>query len=602
MPVSEHLKEQVANLPDVPGVYRYFDKAGHLIYVGKAKSLKKRVSSYFSKSYNQWDRKTARLVSQIERVEFTVVDTEYDALLLENSLIKQHQPKYNVMLKDDKSYPFIVITHERFPKIFSTRRVVPGLGQYFGPYASVRTINALLELIHKLFTFRTCSLQLSKENIENEKFKVCLEYHLGNCKGPCENKQTEENYLEEIEQARQILKGRLGIAKQFFKQQMHDWAAQLEFEKAQWAKQKLERIEQFQADSVMVNPELGDLDVFAMSEHENSVFVNYLQVVEGNVCNTFTIELQRRLDESAEELLVLAMIELRQKFMSNHSLIVCNLPVEFPQPGIEVHVPQRGDKRKLLELSLKNALFFKKEKINKAIEMGAETRSDRLLARMQSDLRLSHLPKRIECFDNSNIQGTNPVAAMVCFLDGKPAKKEYRHFHIKTVVGPDDFASMFEIVTRRYKRRLEEKEPLPDLIVIDGGKGQLGMACEALKQLGIYGEVPIIGIAKRLEEIYYPDDPIPLHLEKKSETLRVIQHIRDEAHRFAITFHRDTRSKKSLQTALSGVKGLGPKTLNLVYKNFKSAQSISPDDGPKLEELIGKAKTEILLKYLFGND
>jgi len=602
MPIAEHLKDQVSNLPDLPGVYKYFDKSSQLIYVGKAKSLKKRVSSYFTKGYSQWDRKTARLVSQIERLEFTVVDSEYDALLLENSLIKQHQPKYNVMLKDDKSYPFIVITNERFPKIYSTRRVIPGHGQYFGPYASVRTINALLELIHNLFTFRTCSLNLSKANIDSGKFKICLEYHLGNCKGPCENRQTEEDYMLEVEQTRLILKGRLGIAKQFFKKQMNTWAEALEFEKAQWAKQKLERIEQYQSDSVMVNPELGDLDVFTITEHENAAFVNYLQVVEGNVCNTFTVELQRKLEETQEELLLMAMVELRRKFMSDHSEILCNMELEFPQPGITVFVPQRGDKRRLLELSLKNVLFYKKEKISRAIEQNNESRSDRLLARMQNDLKIKNPPKRIECFDNSNIQGTNPVAAMVCFIDGKPAKKEYRHYHIKTVVGSDDFASMFEIVSRRYKRRLDEKETLPDLIVIDGGKGQLGMACEALKGLGIYGQVPIIGIAKRLEEIYYPEDPVPLHLDKKSETLRVIQHIRDEAHRFAITFHRDTRSKKGLETALSGVKGLGPKALSLIYKNFKSAQSITLADKPKLEELLGKAKADILLNYLFEKE
>lgn len=580
----------------MPGVYKYFSKEGELIYVGKAKNLKKRVSSYFTKTFN--DRKTARLVSLIARIEFTLVDTEFDALLLENGLIKQHQPRYNINLKDDKTYPYLLITNDRFPKIFPTRKRILERGNYYGPFASVRMMKALLELFKKVFTFRSCNLSLSKENIANQKFKVCLEYHLGNCKGPCVGLQTEADYLEEIEQARQIIKGKTGPAIRYFREKMLQHAGNLEFEKAQMVKQKLDLVEQWQNHSVIVNPDMEDADVLAIVRHEEEVFINYMAVSEGVIAQTHTFEFKQKLAESDGDMIGHAVVASREIFDSKAKILITNTDLDFEIPGVSVQVPQKGDKKKLLDLALKNVLFHKKEKITRHIESQSETRTDRILNTMQSDLRLNRQPKRLECFDNSNIQGKHPVSAMVCFIDAQPARKEYRHFNVKTVEGPNDFATMYEAVFRRYKRQLEENQPLPDLILIDGGKGQLSAACDALRDLGIYGQIPIIGIAKRLEELFFPDDPYPLYLDKKSETLKVLQRARDEAHRFGITFHRNKRSKAGLKTALDSIPGLGSKSVEYIYKRFKSLAQITEADFPEIEKELGKRRAAILKEYL----
>ena len=584
------------NIPDLPGVYKYFNSEGELIYVGKAKNLKKRVSSYFTKTFT--DRKTARLVSLVAKIEYTIVDSEFDALLLENSLIKQNQPRYNINLKDDKSYPYLIITKERFPKIYPTRKRIGDKGNYYGPFASVRTMRALLELFKKTFTFRNCNLALSKENIDKQKFKVCLEFHLGNCKGPCIGLQEEKEYLEEIEQARQIIKGKTGPAVRYFKEKMAFYADILEFEKAQSIKLKLELIENWQSHTIIVSPDMPDVDVLALVSHEDEVYINFMAVSEGAINLTHTFEFKRKLNEPDADLIGYAIVAIREIFESKAKELVSNVDLDFEIPGVSITIPQRGDKKKLLELALKNVLYFKKEKVTRAIEAQSENRTERILNKMQMDLKLTRQPKRIECFDNSNIQGTNAVSAMVCFVDAAPAKKEYRHFNVKTVVGPDDFATMYEVVTRRYKRQLEENQALPDLILIDGGKGQLSAACDALRDLGIYGQIPIIGIAKRLEELFYPEDPYPLYLEKKSETLKVLQRARDEAHRFGITFHRNKRSKASLTTALESVPGFGKKSVEFIYKRFKSISQIKEEDRPEIEKEIGKARALTLFNYI----
>jgi len=584
------------NLPELPGVYKYFNTEGTLIYVGKAKNLKKRVSSYFNKTLT--DRKTARLVSQISNIEYTLVDNEFDALLLENSLIKQHQPRYNINLKDDKTYPYLIITKERFPKIYPTRRRIAEKGNYYGPFASIRLMRAFLELFKKVFTFRSCNLALSVENINKQKFKVCLEYHLGNCKGPCVGFQEEKEYLEEIEQARQIIKGKTGLAKQYFREKMLHFASELQFEKAQRAKERLELIENWQNSSVIVNPDMDDMDVYTLSRQEDDAYINFMAVSEGSISQTHTFEFKSKLEENDSDLVGHAIVLAREIFDSKAKTLISNVELDFEIPDVQCQVPQRGDKKKLLDLSLKNVLFFRKEKISRNIEAQSENRTERILNKMQSDLRLDRQPKRIECFDNSNIQGTNPVSAMVCFIDAAPAKKEYRHFNVKTVLGPDDFATMFEVVNRRYTRMLEEGQSLPDLILIDGGKGQLSAACDALKNLGIYGRIPIIGIAKRLEELYYPEDPYPLHLDKKSETLKVLQRARDEAHRFGITFHRSKRSKASLKTALESVPGLGNKSVDFIYRKYQSLTQIREEHREEIEKEIGKSRSNALFTFL----
>lgn len=583
--------DEVLQLPEDPGVYKYFNKEKELIYVGKAKNIKKRVASYFTKSLGV-NRKTLRMVSEIKTIEFTLVNSEFDALLLENNLIKKFQPKYNILLRDDKTYPYICVTREPFPRIFATRKMIKSQGFYYGPFASVRAMNAVLELIRKLYTIRTCSLLLSKENIRNQKFKVCLEYHIGNCQGPCEGKQEESDYLSDIEQAQHILKGNLSLPREYFKVRMQQAAADLAFEKAQFFKEKLEMLENFQSKSLVVNPKIDEVDVFTIVSDEKTAFVNFLKIKEGTINITKTVEVKKRLEESEEEILSLAIVELRDRFGSLTKEIITNIPVSFDTDQIECYVPKIGDKKKLIELSLKNARFFQVEKYKQ--QASVQDRNVRVLARLQADLSLKELPDHIECFDNSNLQGTNPVASMVCFKNGRPSKKDYRKFSIKTVVGPDDFASMHEIVTRRYKRVMEENEPLPKLIVIDGGKGQLNAAVQALKEIGVYGKVPIIGIAKRLEEIYFPGDQYPLHIEKKSEALRLVQHIRDEAHRFAITFHRQKRSKAAITTALDGIEGIGTKTKDILLAHFGSTRAVFEASIEELSALVGEKRAHIL--------
>lgn len=595
MQVPFYTIEEYNLLPDQPGIYKYFNEDQELIYVGKAKSLKKRVASYFVKG-SGLNHKTRKMVREIKRIEITLVNSEFDALLLENNIIKKNQPKYNILLKDDKTYPYLVLTKENFPRIFPTRRLIPHKGIYFGPFASVKAMNNVLELIRSIFTIRTCKLDLSPYKIQENKYKVCLEYHIGNCLGPCEGKQKEADYLKDIEQAKHILKGNLAIAKSYFRERMQQAANELAFEKAHYYKEKLELLEKYQSKSIVVNPAIKDLDVFALVSDEKNAYVNYLKVKNGAIIITKTVELKKRLDEPETELLLTAIVRLRDQFNSDADEIIVNIPIEEEYEGLNIHFPKIGDKKSLIELSLKNAKYYKQEKLLASGEV--KDKKFRVLKQLQTDLSLQEMPDHIECFDNSNIQGTNPVASMVCFLNGKPAVKEYRHYHIKTVEGPNDFASMTEVVGRRYKRLLEEEKPLPKLIVIDGGKGQLSSAVEALKSLNIYGRVPIIGIAKRLEEIYFPGDQYPIHIDKKSESLRLLQRVRDEAHRFAITFHRNVRSKKAFGTQLEEVESIGKQTADKLLKHFKSVKKIKEATEEELTAVIGTAKTQKLMEWL----
>ena len=581
------LKEVVQRLPETPGIYRYYNDVDVLIYVGKAKNIKKRVTSYFTKSTGV-DRKTLKLVSEIKRIEFTVANTEFDALLLENNFIKQNQPKYNILLKDDKTFPYICILKEPFPRIIYTRKYIPKQGEYFGPYSSVAAMKNVLELARKLYSIRTCNLLLTKNNIDQKKFKVCLEYHLGNCKGPCDGLQNENAYREEIAHARNILKGNITVVIQYFSSQMRLAAENMEFENAQRYKIKLETLDRFQAKSLVVNRDITNIDVFTISSLPDYAYVNYLQIKEGAIIFSKTIEVKKKLNEPDDELLSLAVQELRDQIKSNHTIIFSNIPISTLQEGIENNIPQIGDKKKLVALSIKNALELRKER--ELFREGKKSKHKETLLILQKDMHLPTLPLIIECFDNSNLQGTTPVASMVRFVDGKADRKGYRHFNIKTVEGPNDFASMKEIVGRRYKRIIEEAETLPDLIIVDGGKGQLSSACEALKELNIYGQIPIAGIAKRLEEIYYPEDPMPLHINKKSPGLFLLQQIRDEAHRFAITFHRLKRSKVQITTALDSLAGIGKKTTEKLLKELKSVKKIKEAPLEELEKLVGKKK------------
>jgi excinuclease ABC subunit C len=590
-------KPELAKVPHEPGVYRYFDASGEVIYVGKAKDLKNRVSSYFAKS-NQHDRKTLRLVSQIRKIEFTIVHTEFDALLLENQLIKRFQPRYNILLRDDKTYPFICVTNERFPRVITTRRIDRKMGTFYGPYAQLRPMYTLLEMFSQLFTLRTCNLNLTPENIEAKKFKVCLEYHIGNCKGPCEGLVSEADYLKDIDQIHSILKGNVAPAQQYFKDRMLESANQLAFEQAQQFKEKLNVLQNFQSKSTVVNPKISDADVYTIASDESAAYINFMKVVNGTITQTNTVEIKKKLDETDMDLLTMLIIEFRTQYGSEAKEIITNVPLEADLKA-EITVPQIGDKKKLLDMSMKNVLYFRRERAERAAAeaTGNASKKDRVLIRLKQDLQLKTLPNRIECFDNSNIQGTNPVSAMVCFIDGKPSPKNYRHFSIKTVVGPNDFASMHEVVSRRYIRVLDEQSGLPDLIVIDGGKGQLSAACEALKELNLYGQVPIIGIAKRLEEIYFPEDSLPLYIDKKSESLKLIQRIRDEAHRFAITYHRDKRSRNSLISELENIEGIGKKTAAKLLKYFKGVKKIREAPIDDIITVVGADKAQKVKQY-----
>lgn len=583
------LPETVRRLPSSPGVYKFLNADGDLIYVGKAKNIRKRVSSYFTKTGNI---KTQRLVSEIRNIEYVISESEFDALLLENNLIKENQPRYNILLKDDKTFPYICILKERFPRIISTRRYDPAQGEYFGPYSSVVAMKNVLDLIRKLYTIRTCNYLLSETNIAQQKFRVCLEFHIGNCLGPCEGRQSEESYREEIEQARNILKGNLSIVSQYFRKQMQEASERLEFETAQRYLNKLNLLEKFQARSLVVNMSLTDIDVFAITSNEDNAYVNYFRLKEGAVIYSKTIRVKKKLDESDSEVLAIVIPRMRDDAQSDNKVILTNVSVSVPVEGVRTAVPQKGDKKKLVDLSLKNAMELRRE--TEAAAEEKRPRHEQVLAVLQRDMRLPTLPLVIECFDNSNIQGTTPVASMVRFVNGKPDKKGYRHFNIKTVEGPDDFASMKEIVGRRYRRLLDENAPLPDLILIDGGKGQLSSACEALRELGLYGSIPIAGIAKKLEEIYYPEDPFPLHINKKSPGLLLLQRIRDEAHRFAITFHRAKRSKSSIKTELESLPGIGRETASKLLKRFKSVRKIREASLEELAEVVGRRRAEVI--------
>ncbi|OQD44399.1 excinuclease ABC subunit C [Croceivirga radicis] len=580
---------QLSTLPNSPGVYQFYDKLDKILYVGKAKNLKKRVSSYFTKQHDSG--KTRVLVSKIVAIKHIVVATESDALLLENNLIKKYRPRYNVLLRDDKTYPWICIKNERFPRVFPTRKLIKDGSEYFGPYTSMKTVRTLLDLIKSVYPLRTCNYDLSKEKIEADKYKKCLEYHLGNCLAPCEDLQSSESYNRQIADIREIIKGNFKSSLTYFKQEMKRLAQEMEFEKAQQIKDKIDVLENYQVKSTIVNPKINNVDVFTIFSDESAGYINFLQIMNGAIIRSHTLEIKKKLEETDQELLRLAIIEIRQRFKSNSRELYLPFPIKLELP-VRVTVPKLGDKKRLIDLSLHNAKAFRQEQFKQMKIVDPDRHTKRLMAQMKADLRLSVEPTHIECFDNSNIQGTNPVAACVVFKNGKPSKKDYRHFNIKTVDGPDDFASMEEVVFRRYKRLLNEDEPLPQLIVIDGGKGQLSSALKSLDLLGLRGKIAIIGIAKRLEEIYFPEDPIPLYLDKKSETLKIIQQLRNEAHRFGITFHRQKRSKAAINTELESIDGIGSKTAEQLLKKFKSVKRIKEASIESLTQAIGVDKAK----------
>ena len=589
------LTVQLKTLPSSPGVYQYFDSKGTIIYVGKAKNLKKRINSYFTKNHD--NHKTRILVKNIVTIEHIVVESEMDALLLENNLIKKHKPRYNVLLKDDKTYPWICIKKERFSRIFATRKIIKDGSEYFGPYTSMKTVRTLLELIKGLYPLRTCNYDLSEEKIEAQKYKLCLEYHLGNCLAPCEDKIDASQYDENITAIRAIIKGNFKDSLLQFKQQMKAHAANMEFEEAQKIKEKLDVLQNYQAKSTIVNPKISNVDVFSIITDEAYGYVNFLQLSYGSIIRSHTIEIKKKLAETKEELLSLAIIEIRQRFHSQSPEVYLPFPLDLGDK-IKVSVPQLGDKKHLVDLSERNAKYFRMERFKQMQIVDPGRHTNRLMTQMKADLRLSEEPRHIECFDNSNLQGSNPVAACVVFRNGKPYKKDYRHYNIKTVEGPDDFASMEEVVYRRYKRLVEEGQSLPQLIIIDGGKGQLSSALKSLDLLGLRGKIAIVGIAKRLEEIYFPEDPIPLYLDKKSESLKVIQFLRNEAHRFGITFHRNKRSKGAIKSGLDAIPGVGTKTKETLLKKFKSFKRIKAATENDLIFVLGENKGKQLYQHL----
>ncbi|MCH1431054.1 MAG: excinuclease ABC subunit UvrC [Flavobacteriaceae bacterium] len=592
---SDAIEIQLKSLPEVPGVYQYFDKQDKIIYIGKAKNVKKRVTSYFNKTVE--NHKTRVLVKNISRIEHVVVDSEMDALLLENNLIKKYKPRYNILLKDDKTYPWICIKNEPFPRVFFTRKVFKDGSEYFGPFTSLKTVRSLFDLVKGLYPLRSCNYDLSEEKISAQKYKVCLEYHIGNCLAPCVAAIDTASYGKNIESIRQILKGNFKEALNAFEHQMKHYAQKMEFEKAQWIKEKIEDLKNFQAKSTVVNPKISHVDVFSIFSDESYGYINYLQVSYGAIVRSHTLEIKKKLDESDATLLQLGIIEIRQLFSSTSKTVFLNEKVSLGDE-LKVFVPQQGDKKKLVDLSLRNAKYFRMERFKQMKIVDPDRHSKRIMSQMKADLRLPQEPVHIECFDNSNIQGSNPVAACVVFKNGKPSKKEYRHYNIKTVTGPDDFASMEEVVFRRYKRLLEEDEPLPQLIVIDGGKGQLSSAVKSLDVLGLRGKISILGIAKRLEEIYFPNDSIPLYLDKKSETLKILQRARDEAHRFGITFHRNKRSKGALKSGLDTIPGVGPKTKETLLRKFKSFKRIKEASKEDLMHVLGENKGIQMYKQL----
>lgn len=602
-----HIKSLIEVLPDNPGVYQFYSSENQLLYVGKAKNLKKRVSSYFNKVHDA--ARLTIMVRQVADIKYIIVETEYDALLLENNLIKKHQPRYNINLKDDKTYPWIVIKNEPFPRIFYTRRYIKDGSTYFGPYASVTMIHTLLDLIGQIYKLRTCSLPLSLENIEKRKFKVCLEHHIGNCKGPCEALQSREDYDESISGIREILKGNINSVIAHLENEMKECASRFEFEQAQVFKEKIDILERYRGKSVIVNPNLHNIDVFGLISDGNTAYVNFMKVMNGSIVQSQTIELKKKLDESPAELISLAIAEMRERYHSSSKEIFASVAPETEIPGVNISVPKIGDKKHLLDLSEKNARYYMKDKLEQNDRLNPEHRIERLMEQMKKDLRLPVKPYHIECFDNSNFQGDYAVAAMSVFKNGRASKNDYRHFNIRTVEGINDFASMEEVIHRRYKRLLEEGQPLPQLIVIDGGKGQLSAALISLEKLGLRGKISIIGIAKKLEEIYYPDDPLPMYLDKKSETLKIIQQLRDEVHRFGITHHRNKRSKGVIKTELSDIKGIGKSTADALLRHFRSVKKIKEATREEISSVIGNSKSTIVYNYfhtaekpLPGND
>ena len=592
--MDDTLQLQLKTLPESFGVYQYLDKDQNIIYVGKAKNLKKRVNSYFTKSHT--NGKTRVLVKKIHRIKHIVVNSETDALLLENNLIKKYQPKYNVQLKDDKSYPWICIKKERFPRVFMTRRLIKDGSEYFGPYTSVKTVKTLLDLFKELYHLRTCKYDLSADNIQNKKFKVCLEYHLKNCKGPCEGLQSQEEYDDDVKAIRNIIKGNFKESIESFEKMMYEFASNMQFEEAQRIKEKLNILANYQSKSTVVNPTINNVDVFSIVDDESFAYANFLKIANGAIIQSHTTEIKKKLDEDKKQLLELFIVEIRQRFQSNSKEIYVPFKIDLGN-DIKVTVPKLGDKKRIVELSERNAKYYRQEQFKQIKIVDPDRHVKRIMAQMKKDLRLTEDPIHIECFDNSNIQGSNPVAACVVFKNGKPSKKEYRHYNIKTVEGPNDFASMEEVVFRRYKRLLSEGESLPQLIVIDGGKGQLSSAVKSLDLLGLRGKIAIIGIAKRLEEIYYPGDSIPLYLDKKSESLKVIQYLRNEAHRFGITFHRNKRSKSAIQSELEQIPDIGKQTITTLLRTFKSAKRVKEASLDQLEEAIGKSRANKVYNY-----
>lgn len=592
---KENLKNIVGSLPEEPGIYQFFDKYGTIIYIGKAKRLKRRVASYFNKNHES--RKTLVLVRNIVDIRYIVVETEQDALILENNLIKKYQPRYNIQLKDDKTFPWICLKNESFPRVFYTRKVVKDGSLYFGPFTSMLLVRTLIDLFKQTYKLRTCNLRLTDENVSRGKFKVCLQYHIGNCLGPCVKYQQETDYLEKIEDIKHILRGNIGSVIIKLKEQMLAYAEKLDFEGAHGIKERLEILQKYQAKSTVVSPSIRNIDVYSFRREEAISYVNFLKVVNGGVIHSYTLEMKSQVEESDEDLLLSGITEIRQKIFSNATEILLPFRPSFQLEGIKYTIPQRGDKKKLLELSEKNVTYYVLEKMKNSALQKHETSSERILKTAQRDLRLKEIPFHIECFDNSNFQGSNPVAACVVFKNAKPAKRDYRHFNINTVEGPNDFASMEEIIYRRYKRLLDEGDKLPNLVIVDGGKGQLGAAIMALDKLKIVGKLPIIGIAKRLEEIYYPGDSVPLYIDKNSETLKLIQNLRDEAHRFGITHHRGQRSKDMIVSELDKIKGVGDKTKEILLKKFKSVEGIKAASKQEIEIEVGKSKANIILNY-----
>ena len=593
--MNPNLELQLKTLPSEPGVYRYYDKNDQLLYVGKAKHLNKRVLSYFNKNQNGY--RTRIMVSKIHRLETTVVNSEYDALLLENNLIKAHQPFYNVMLKDDKTYPWICIKNEDFPRIFLTRTKIKDGSEYFGPYAKVKPARVLLDTIKNLYKIRTCNLNLAPAKIAEGKYRVCLEFHIKNCNGPCEDLESKEDYDEKVEAIRGIIKGDFRFAKKYLEERMMRFAGNLEFEKAQMVKQNIESLENYQEKHTVVNPSIDDVDVFGMTSDETAAYVNYFKIRNGSIVQSFTTEIKKVLEETDEDILEEAIVEIRQKFHSTSKEILIPFHLGIEIPNVKMIVPKVGDKKRIVELSEKNAKEYRLEKLKQVQIIDPERHTKRIMAEMQKLLRMPVEPRHIEGFDNSNIQGTNPVSACVVFKDGKPSKADYRIFHPKTVVGPDDFKTMEEVIYRRYRRLIDEGEPLPQLILIDGGKGQLSSAVKSLKLLGLYGKITIVGIAKRLEEIYFPEDSVPLYIDKKAETLKILQRVRDEAHRFGVKHHRTRRTNSTIKSELEQIPGVGPKSIEMLLTKLKSVKRIKEADIVTLEEILGKVKARVVWEF-----